>query len=69
MNLPDPETPTGVRGVGEPPVGAAYGAIMNAILDAVGDEAFRRSPVSPDILLNALENNGTRTHEALTAHI
>src|SRR5438105_8253619 len=69
VNLPDPETPTGVRGVGEPPVGAAYGAIMNAILDAVGDEAFRRSPVSPDILLNALENNGTRTHEALTAHI
>jgi xanthine dehydrogenase molybdenum-binding subunit len=69
VNIPDPETPTGVRGVGEPPVGAAYGAIMNAILDAVGDEAFRRSPVSPDILLNALENNGTRTHEALTAHI
>src|SRR6266850_8283534 len=69
VNLPDPETPTGVRGVGEPPVGAAYGAIMNAIADAIGDEAFRRSPVSPDILLNALENSGNRTHEALTAHI
>jgi hypothetical protein len=25
--------------------------------------------VSPDILLNALENSGNRTHEALTAHI
>jgi CO/xanthine dehydrogenase Mo-binding subunit len=69
VNLADPETPTGVRGVGEPPVGAAYGAIMNAIADAIGDEAFRRSPVSPDILLNALENSGNRTHEALTAHI
>src|SRR2546430_7536770 len=69
VDIPDPETPTGVRGVGEPPVGAAYGAIMNAIADAIGDEAFRRSPVSPDILLNALENNGARTHEALTAHI
>jgi CO/xanthine dehydrogenase Mo-binding subunit len=69
VNLPDPETPTGVRGVGEPPVGAAYGAIMNAIADAIGDEAFRRSPVSPDILLNALENSGNRTHEPLTAHI
>src|SRR5262245_59931046 len=69
VNLPDPETPTGVRGVGEPPVGAAYGAIMNAIADAIGDEAFRRSPASPDILLDALENNGTRTHEALRAHI
>jgi xanthine dehydrogenase molybdenum-binding subunit len=69
VNLPDPETPTGVRGVGEPPVGAAYGAIMNAIADAVGDEIFRRAPVSADIILNALENNGKRTHEALTAHI
>jgi CO/xanthine dehydrogenase Mo-binding subunit len=69
VNIADPETPTGVRGVGEPPVGAAYGAIMNAIADAIGDEAFRRSPVSPDILLNALENSGNRTHEPLTAHI
>ncbi|HMF94217.1 MAG TPA: xanthine dehydrogenase family protein [Vicinamibacterales bacterium] len=69
VDIPDPETPTGIRGVGEPPVGAAYGAIMNAIADAVGDEVFRRSPVSPDIILNALENGGTRTHEALTAHI
>jgi len=25
--------------------------------------------VSPDILLDALENSGTRTHEPLTAHI
>jgi CO/xanthine dehydrogenase Mo-binding subunit len=69
VNLPDPETPTGVRGVGEPPVGAAYGSIMNAIADALGDEVFRRSPVSADIILNALENGGKRTHEPLTAHI
>jgi CO/xanthine dehydrogenase Mo-binding subunit len=69
VGLPDPETPTGVRGVGEPPVGAAYGAIMNAIADAVGDEVFRKSPVSPDIILAALENGGQRTHEALTAHV
>jgi xanthine dehydrogenase molybdenum-binding subunit len=69
VGLPDPETPTGVRGVGEPPVGAAYGAIMNAIADALGDEVFRRAPVSLDIVLNAIENGGQRTHEALTAHI
>ena len=69
VGLPDPETPTGVRGVGEPPVGAAYGAIMNAIADAVGDEIFRRAPVSLDIILAALENGGQRTHEALTAHV
>jgi len=68
VGLPDPETPTGIRGVGEPPVGAAWGAILNAIADAVGDEIFRKSPVSADIILNALENHGTRTHETLTAH-
>ncbi len=68
VDIADPETPVGARGVGEPPVGAAYGAVMNAIADALGDEAFRKSPVSPDILLNALENGGKRTHDPLTAH-
>jgi xanthine dehydrogenase molybdenum-binding subunit len=69
VDLADPETPTGIRGVGEPPVGAAYGAIMNAIADAIGDDAFKRSPVTADILLTSLENGGKRTHETLTAHI
>ena len=69
VNIPDPETPVGARGIGEPPVGAGYGAVMNALADAVGDEVFRRTPVTPDIILTALENGGKRTHEALTAHI
>jgi xanthine dehydrogenase molybdenum-binding subunit len=69
VDLADPETPVGIRGVGEPPVGAAYGAIMNAIADALGDEIFKRSPVTPDIIVTSLENGGKRTHEALTAHI
>ena len=61
--------PTGGSPTPRTPVGAAYGAIMNAIADALGDEAFRRAPVSLDIVLNAIENGGQRTHEALTAHI
>jgi xanthine dehydrogenase molybdenum-binding subunit len=69
VGLADPETPTGIRGIGEPPVGAAYGAIMNAIADAVGDDVFKRSPVTADMILTSLENGGKRTHEALTAHI
>jgi CO/xanthine dehydrogenase Mo-binding subunit len=68
LNLADPETPVGARGVGEPPVGAGFGAVMNAIAAAVGDEVFRRSPVTADIILTSLEA-GRRTHEALTAHI
>jgi hypothetical protein len=41
---------------------------MNAIAAAVGDEIFRRSPVTSDIILTALEA-GKPAHEPLTAHI
>jgi CO/xanthine dehydrogenase Mo-binding subunit len=68
LNIADPETPTGARGVGEPPVGAGFGAILNAIADAVGDEIFRRAPVTPDIVLTSLES-GRRMHEPLTVHV
>ncbi len=68
LGIPDPETPVGARGVGEPPVGAGYGAVLNAIADAVGDDVFRRAPVTADIILTSLEH-GRRMHEPLTAHI
>jgi xanthine dehydrogenase molybdenum-binding subunit len=68
LGLPDPETPVGARGVGEPPVGAGYGAVLNAIADAVGEDVFRRAPASADIVLTSLEN-GRRVHEALASHI
>jgi CO/xanthine dehydrogenase Mo-binding subunit len=68
LNIADPETPTGARGVGEPPVGAGYGAVMNAIADAIGEDAFRRAPVSADIVLMTLEH-GRRMHEPLRAHV
>jgi CO/xanthine dehydrogenase Mo-binding subunit len=68
VNMADPETPVGARGVGEPPVGAGLGAVLNAIAAAVGDEIFRRAPVTSDMILTSLEA-GRRTTEALTAHI
>jgi xanthine dehydrogenase molybdenum-binding subunit len=68
LGTPDPETPVGARGVGEPPVGAGYGAVLNAIASAVGDQVFRRAPVTPDVILTSLEH-GRRMHEALTAHL
>jgi xanthine dehydrogenase molybdenum-binding subunit len=68
LGIPDPETPTGARGVGEPPVGAGYGSVMNAIADAVGVEVFRRAPVMADIVLMSLEH-GARQHEPLTSHL
>jgi xanthine dehydrogenase molybdenum-binding subunit len=68
LDIADPETPVGARGVGEPPVGAGYGAVLNAIASAVGVEVFRRAPVTPDIVLTFLEN-GRRMHEPLRAHL
>jgi CO/xanthine dehydrogenase Mo-binding subunit len=55
VNLPDPETPVGVKGVGEPPVGAGMAAVLSAITDAVGDDLFRRMPITLDIILSELE--------------
>ena len=68
LGLADPETPVGARGVGEPPVGAGYGSVMNAIADAVGEEIFRKAPVTADIVLTSLEH-GRRMHEPLASHL
>jgi CO/xanthine dehydrogenase Mo-binding subunit len=68
LDMPDPETPVGARGVGEPPVGAGLGAVLSAIADAVGDDVYRRMPVTPDMVLTALEA-GRRTHDVLTAYL
>jgi CO/xanthine dehydrogenase Mo-binding subunit len=68
LNIPDPESPVGARGIGEPPVGGGCCAILNAISDALGDEIFRRAPVMADIILTSLEY-GRPVTEVLTAHI
>jgi len=67
LGLADPETPVGARGVGEPPVGAGYGSVLNAIANAIGEDAFRRAPVTADIVLTSLEH-GQRVHE-MRAHL
>ncbi|MGE0704121.1 MAG: xanthine dehydrogenase family protein molybdopterin-binding subunit [Vicinamibacterales bacterium] len=68
LDVADPQTPVGSRGVGEAPVGAGCGAIMNAIANAVGDEVFRRSPITADMILTALEE-GRPTHPPLMANV
>jgi len=68
VNLPDPETPVGARGIGEPPVAAGACAVLNALSAALGDDVFRRAPVTLDNILMALEH-GRPMQEALTAHI
>ena len=68
MDIPDPESPVGARGIGEPPVGGGMMAIVNAISDALGDEIFRRAPVMSDTILTSLEH-GKPVQEHFTAHI
>ncbi len=62
LDIPDPETPVGARGIGEPPVGGGCAAILNALSDAVGDEIFRRAPVNADTILTSLEAGRPMQH-------
>ncbi len=66
--LPDPETPVGARGIGEPPVASGCSAVLNAISAAVGDEIFRRAPVNADGILASLEA-GRPMMSPLTANV
>jgi xanthine dehydrogenase molybdenum-binding subunit len=68
LDIPDPETPVGARGIGEPPVGGGCAAVLNALSDALGDEIFRRAPVNLDTILASLEA-GRPMQDPLTAHI
>ncbi|MDR3724598.1 MAG: xanthine dehydrogenase family protein molybdopterin-binding subunit [Terracidiphilus sp.] len=62
LDIPDPETPVGSRGVGEPPVGGGCAAILNALSDALGDEIFQRAPVNADTILASLEAGRPMQH-------
>ena len=68
LDIPDPETPVGARGIGEPPVGGGCASILNALSDALGDEVFQRAPVNADTILTSLEAGRPMQHP-LTAHI
>jgi CO/xanthine dehydrogenase Mo-binding subunit len=62
LNIPDPETPVGARGVGEPPVGGGCAAVLNALSDALGDEIFQRAPVNADTILASFEAGRPMQH-------
>ena len=68
LDIPDPETPVGARGVGEPPVAGGCASILNALSDALGDEIFQRAPVNADTILMSFEA-GRPMQRPLVAHI
>ena len=54
VDLVDRESPVGTKGMGEPPMGATAAAIIAAISEALGGETFNRTPVTLDMIVNAL---------------
>lgn len=54
VDKPDPSNPVGARGIGEPVLGAAAAALICALSDAMGGHVFNRTPIMPDMIINAL---------------
>jgi CO/xanthine dehydrogenase Mo-binding subunit len=52
VNLPDPQSPFGARGIGEPAMGCSVAALTAAISDALDGHIFNRTPISIDMILN-----------------
>ena len=69
VGIPDPQTPIGARGIGEPPTGAACAAVLCALSDALGDDKFLRAPVMADAILAAVEPETWRPAATLSANV
>ena len=54
VDEPDFVNPVGVKGIGEPVMGAASAALVCSISDALGGHYFNRSPIVPDMIVNAV---------------
>ena len=53
VEIPDPETPVGAKGIGEPLMGCAAAALLCAVSDALDGHLFHRNPVTTDMIVNA----------------
>jgi CO/xanthine dehydrogenase Mo-binding subunit len=50
----DSNNPVGVKGIGEPLMGCAAAALLCAISEGLGGHYFNRTPVVPDMIINAV---------------
>ncbi|MDX1492085.1 MAG: xanthine dehydrogenase family protein molybdopterin-binding subunit [Pseudohongiellaceae bacterium] len=66
VDLPDPESPVGAKGLGEPAQGCAVAAITSAISDALDGHLFNRAPVTADMIINQVAMNNFNTGELKT---
>ena len=68
VDLPDPQTPVGAKGIGEPPVGAGEAAYACAVADAMGGTCLCRTPLTADMILAELEGR-PRPYGVLDTHV
>jgi CO/xanthine dehydrogenase Mo-binding subunit len=68
VNEPDPGSPVGAKGIGEPPLGAGAAAITSAIADALGGKCLCRTPLTNDVILAELEGR-TPPYRPLETHL
>jgi CO/xanthine dehydrogenase Mo-binding subunit len=68
VDIADPQTPIGARGIGEPPVGAGSAAITSAVADALGGECLCRTPLTTDVILAAIEGT-EKPYRPLETHV
>lgn len=59
IEVPNPNHPYGVRGVGEPPLVSAPAAVANAVENAIG-KTMSSLPLSPPKVLKAIESGAKR---------
>ena len=69
LDIPDPETPVGARGIGEPPVGAGCMAIFNALTGRAGRRSHPPRPGELPTRFWLRSKLGRPAGEGLTAHI
>ena len=64
VDIADPQNPVGAKGIGEPVQGCAAAALLCAISDALGGHYFNRTPVVPDMIVNAASGRA-QSHKPL----
>jgi len=63
VEVPNPGSPHGIRGVGEVPIVPPMAAVANAIFDAIGERLYEL-PMSPDKVMAAILRKGDGYSEA-----
>lgn len=66
VNIPDPQNPTGGRGIGEPTQGASAAALASAISDALDGHLFNTAPTTTDMIIDHLAGNDYSTKSLKT---